>query len=97
MIQETAGGTIKGAIRDIYPVEAPQPKVELNLRKVNSLIGKEISTATIKSILSSLDIVVESETEQALQLSIPTYRVDVLRCGCDRRDTTHIWLQQYRD
>lgn len=79
LIQETAGGTIEGAIRDIYPVEAPQPKVELNLRKVNSLIGKEISTATIKSILSSLDIVVESETEQALQLSIPTYRVDVLR------------------
>ncbi|NLC50135.1 MAG: phenylalanine--tRNA ligase subunit beta [Bacteroidales bacterium] len=79
LIQEIAGGTIEGAIRDIYPVETPQPKVELNLHKVNTLIGKEISTETIKSILNSLDIVVESETEEVLNLSIPTYRVDVLR------------------
>ncbi len=79
LIQEIAGGTIEGAIRDIYPVETPQPKVELNLHKVNTLIGKEISTETIKSILNSLDIVVESETEEVLKLSIPTYRVDVLR------------------
>ena len=79
LIQEIAGGTIEGVIRDIYPVETPQPKVELNLRKVNTLIGKEISTETIKSILDSLDIVVDTETEETLSLSIPTYRVDVLR------------------
>ena len=79
LIQEIAGGTIEGAIRDIYPVETPQPKVELNLHKVNTLIGKKLSTDTIKSILNNLDIVVDSETEEALQLSIPTYRVDVLR------------------
>ncbi len=79
LIQEIAGGTIEGAIRDIYPVETPQPKVELNLHKVNTLIGKKLSTDTIKSILNNLDIVVDSETEEALQLSIPTYRADVLR------------------
>ena len=27
LIQQIAGGTIEGAIRDIYPVEKPQPKV----------------------------------------------------------------------
>ena len=79
LIKEIAGGTIEGAIRDIYPVEIPQPQVELSFKKVNSLIGKEISKETIKSILHNLDIVVNSETEDALHLSIPTYRVDVLR------------------
>ncbi len=79
LIQEIAGGTIEGAIRDIYPVEIPQPKVELNLNKVNSLIGKEIDKETIKSILNNLDITVKSETDDVLHLSIPTYRVDVLR------------------
>ncbi len=79
LIKEIAGGTIEGAIRDIYAEEIPQPKVILNLKKVNSLIGKDIPTETIKSILNNLDIVVESETEEALHLSIPTYRVDVLR------------------
>ena len=79
LIKQIAGGTIEGAIRDIYPVEKPQPKVELNLKKTNSLIGKDIPNETIKSILKSLDITVDSETEEALYLSIPTYRVDVLR------------------
>ena len=79
LIQEIAGGTIEGAIRDIYPAEIPEPKVELNLKKVNSLIGKDIPTETIKSILNNLDITVVSETNEALHLSIPTYRVDVLR------------------
>ncbi len=79
LIQEIAGGTIEGDIRDIYPVETTQPKMELSLKKVNSLIGKEIPTETIKSILNSLDISVDSETEEALHVSVPTYRVDVLR------------------
>lgn len=79
MVQEIAGGTIEGEIRDIYPVEVPQPEVELRFKKVDSLIGKSIPKDTIKSILKSLDIVVNNETEEALLLSIPTYRVDVLR------------------
>ena len=79
LVKEIAGGTIEGAIRDIYPVEATQPQVTLSFKKVNSLIGKAIPKETIKNILKSLDIVVNSESEEALQLSIPTYRVDVLR------------------
>ena len=79
LIQEIAGGTIEGEVRDIYPMEKPQPKVELNLEKTNSIIGKAIPKETIKSILNTLDITVESETEEVLHLSIPTYRVDVLR------------------
>ena len=79
LVKEIAGGTIEGAIRDIYPVEAPQPQVDLSFKKVDSLIGKSIPKDTIKSILKSLDIVVNNETEDTLQLSIPTYRVDVLR------------------
>ncbi len=79
LVKEIAGGIIEGAIRDIYPEEATQPEVTLSFKKVNSLIGKAIPKDTIKSILKSLDIVVNSESEEALQLSIPTYRVDVLR------------------
>ena len=79
LIQEIAGGTIEGEVRDIYPVKKPQPKVELNLKKVNSVIGKEIPKESIKSILDTLDIIVDKETEEVLHLSIPTYRVDVLR------------------
>lgn len=79
LIKELAGGEIVGALQDIYPKPIENPKVELSYKKVVSLIGKEISKETVKSILSSLEINIEKEEEDLLYLSIPTYRVDVLR------------------
>ena len=79
LIQEVAGGTIIGDIQDVYPTVIENPVVELTYTKVNSLIGKELSNETIKSILSSLEIEIKSETSEGLVLSIPTYRVDVTR------------------
>lgn len=79
LIQELAGGKIVGPIQDIYPNPVAKPTVELSYDKVNSLIGKVIEKETVKSILESLEITIEKETEETLSLSIPTYRVDVLR------------------
>ena len=42
LIQEVAGGTITGAIQDIYPVPVAPYRVELTYDKVNTLIGKVI-------------------------------------------------------
>lgn len=79
LVKEIAGGEIAGEIRDIYPVEIERPKVVLSYDKTNKLIGKEIPKDDIKSILNSLDIEIEAETESELTLRIPTYRVDVTR------------------
>ena len=79
LIREIAGGEIEGEIRDVYPEKIKNAEVILPFRKVNSLIGKEIPKETIKSILQSLDIETETESEEALTLRIPTYRVDVTR------------------
>jgi phenylalanyl-tRNA synthetase beta chain len=79
MIKELAGGKITGKIQDVYPTPIVKPTVELSYRKINSLIGKNIHKETVKSILSSLEIVISKETDDILTLEIPTYRVDVLR------------------
>ena len=79
LIQEIAGGIIDGNIKDIYPQPIEKARVELSLDKVNKLIGKEIPTETIKSILESLEIEIINESAEALELLIPTYRVDVTR------------------
>lgn len=79
LIQEVAGGTIIGDIQDVYPTVIENPVVELTYAKVNSLIGKELSKETVKSILASLEIEIKSEGVDGLTLSIPTYRVDVTR------------------
>ncbi|MDO5664022.1 MAG: phenylalanine--tRNA ligase subunit beta [Bacteroidia bacterium] len=79
LIKEIAGGEIEGNIRDIYPTKTENQQVVLPLKKVNSLIGKEISKETIKNILQSLEIEIENESADNLTLRIPTYRVDVTR------------------
>ncbi|WP_108822253.1 phenylalanine--tRNA ligase subunit beta [Dysgonomonas sp. Marseille-P4361] len=79
LIKELAGGEFVGEIQDVYPTPIAKPIVEVSYQKINSLIGKDIDKETVKSILDSLEIVVEKETEEGLTLSIPTYRVDVLR------------------
>jgi phenylalanyl-tRNA synthetase beta chain len=79
LVKELAGGQIEGEIRDIYPHPIEKPRVVLRYEKAASLIGKTIPKETIKSILESLEIDIEEETESELTLRIPTYRVDVLR------------------
>ena len=51
----------------------------LNYEQVDKLIGQKIDHETIKEILTSLDIKINSITETRLGLSIPFYRNDVQR------------------
>lgn len=79
LIQEVAGGKITGAIQDVYPVVAEPYTVELTYQKINTLIGKELSAETVKSILDSLDMTILSETKEGLIINVPVYRIDVQR------------------
>ncbi len=79
LIKEIAGGYIASDIVDQYPKRKDHQQVFLSFEKVNTLIGQEIPKDTIKSILASLEIKVKNVTETGLGLSIPSYRVDVLR------------------
>lgn len=78
-IKEIAGGTISSDAEDFYPKKFEDFQVFLTFEKVNSLIGQNLSTDTIKSILSSLDIKINNVTETGIGLTIPSYRVDVQR------------------
>ena len=79
LIQEVAGGTITGAIQDIYPVPVAPYRVELTYDKVNTLIGRVIPVETVKSILESLEMKIVSETAEGLVIDVPVYRIDVQR------------------
>lgn len=82
LVKELAGGEICGEIVDKKAVDFPAFPVTLSYNYVNSLIGKNIPTDTVKSILKSLEIKITKETETELNLLVPTYRVDVQR-PCD--------------
>lgn len=79
LIIELAGGEITSDITDIYPKKIEDHSVVLNFAKAAKIIGEEIPKETIKKILASLDIKINSVSEVALGLTIPHYRVDVQR------------------
>jgi phenylalanyl-tRNA synthetase beta chain len=79
LIQEVAGGEITSDLIDIYPKKIEDFNVFLSFEKVNKLIGEELKKETIKNILASLDIKINSISDAGLGLNIPPYRVDVQR------------------
>ena len=82
LVKELGGGEIASEIKDNYPNPIADFPVELSYDYVNSLSGKEIPTATVKSIVSSLEMKITGETDKGLSLLVPPYRVDVQR-PCD--------------
>ena len=79
LIQEVAGGEITSDIVDIYPKKIADFPVVLNFNNVKKIIGQELPKETIKNILASLEIKVNSVSDAGLGLTIPAYRVDVQR------------------
>lgn len=79
LIKELAGGEITSDIIDIYPKKIEDYPVFLHFDKTAKLIGQELPKETIKKILASLDIKVNSVSDAGLGLIIPSYRVDVQR------------------
>lgn len=82
LCKELAGGKISMEIKDVYPEPIGDFKVELEYDYVNRLTGKNIPSATVKSIVQSLEMKIDAESETGLSLSVPPYRVDVQR-PCD--------------
>jgi phenylalanyl-tRNA synthetase beta chain len=79
LIIEFAGGKMGSDISDFYPEKKEDFQVFLSYKSSYRLIGQEIPKDTIKKILASLEIKINSETEGGLGLTIPSYRTDVQR------------------
>ncbi len=79
LILEVAGGKISSQLKEFYPEKIEDFQVFLSYERMNRLIGDEIPKETVKNILASLDIKLNSETEGGLGLTVPAYRVDVTR------------------
>lgn len=79
LIQEFAGGIISSELIDLYPKKIEDFQVFLSFDNAAKLIGEELPQETIKKILTSLEIKINSVTESGVGLTIPAYRNDVRR------------------
>jgi len=79
LLQEIAGGKVCSKIIDLYPEPVQDFVIEVSYGHINRLIGKKIDPSEVNSILESLDIRVEKETEEGFTAIVKPYRVDVTR------------------
>lgn len=82
MVKELAGGEICGEPADIYPKEIKPYPVTLRYDYLNALVGKDIQSEKVDSIVKSLEMEIVNHTDESVDLLVPTYRVDVQR-PCD--------------
>lgn len=79
MMRELAGGKISSEIIDLNPTPAEDFVFDVNLDRVNSLIGKEIPETMVRTILDALEVKILKEEGRTLTVAVPPYRVDVQR------------------
>ena len=84
LVKELAGGTIASEVLDLYPQKIGPFEFEVNLGRINRLIGADIPVETAKAILTGLEIEIRNERTEAngdtvLAIAVPAYRVDVQR------------------
>ncbi len=79
LILELAGGEVASDVADIYPNPVAPARVAVEYARVNALIGENLPKATVKNILSALEIGIDAETETGFTAVIPTNKPDVTR------------------
>ena len=82
LIQEVAGGEIAMQVTDQGQNCFEPFPVELNIPRVNALIGKELGTELIEKILLAMEATIYSKDGDTWKIGVPRYRVDVQR-ECD--------------
>lgn len=77
LIKEIAGGKIARNIADVYPVPIEEKKVAFSFHRCDALLGKQIDRNAIKRILELLGMEVISAGQDALLISVPTFKNDI--------------------
>ena len=78
LILEVAGGMAVRGHLDVYPGPLTPPTVGLRARRVNEVLGTDLSPDEISRILTGLGCQVAG-SDGALKVTVPTYRPDLMR------------------
>ena len=79
LMKEIAGGTISSEIKDVYLNPINDWTVDIDLDRINNLIGKKIEKDTVINILQDLEIKILENSGNKLKCLVPTFKVDVKR------------------
>lgn len=82
LIRECAGGEVEGKIVEVYPNPIKKARIELDYKRIEKFVGRELGASVIESILDSLAYEFEIRDENGAVVLAPSYMVDVTR-ECD--------------
>jgi phenylalanyl-tRNA synthetase beta chain len=90
LMAELGGGVVARGVLDVYPRPRPEVRILLRLSRVERLIGICPPRETVVRILRSLGFEVDESTE-ALQVTVPSFRRDVLQEDDLVEEVIRIW------
>lgn len=79
LISELCPEVKYSTVQDVYPAPIQRVNISCSFNKINELIGKEIPSEVVISILKSLDFEIFNFDEHGFETLAPLYRVDVTR------------------
>ncbi len=82
LMQEICGARVEGTLTDLYPQPVQPAEINLNYKRMFSLMGKDIGRSTVNRILQALEMDIIRKEPDLVTVRVPAYRVDVLR-ECD--------------
>lgn len=77
LIVQIAGGTVCQGSVDVYPNKVQPKIIELTLDKINGLLGTNLTTDLVKTLLERLSLGVKVD-DQHLVVTVPTFRSDLI-------------------
>lgn len=79
LIAEVAGGKILKGTVDVYPQKIIRKELTLRFNRLNKILGFEIDKTKVISILKNLGFEIIDESENLVNVTVPTFRPDVER------------------
>lgn len=79
LIAELAGGIVAKGVIDVLPSPLPEKIVSLRINRVNAILGLNLDEAEVTSIFNNLEFSVASNAQGVLEVSVPSFRVDIER------------------
>jgi len=77
LIRELTGAEVLKGVVDCYPKKISQCKMKLREKRVNQILGTQLSESQIFEILKSLEMKVREN--KCLEVEVPTFRPDITR------------------
>ncbi len=79
LILTIAGGKVDGDIVDVYPTAVATRTARLRPRRVESLLGVELSRETIRACIEPIGFDLQDDGAEAFTVQVPSWRPDVER------------------